>query len=836
MDILSFFARKNLVSNISVIYIITLGKKTRNYSVCKTTIMLAHITHKENQDIVQTLYMHSINTAHYASNSICEALKGAAYFCGLIHDMGKAKQEFQTYLQKAFENPEYAKKHRGKVNHTFAAVIWILENKPANNNYLEDICVEILAFVVGAHHGLFDLSDLEGNFGLKHRFEYDRDKIHYKESVNNFYSEVVSLSDLHIYYQNAISELSDIITDIVKHCTAFYDETEGNYTSYFDIGMICRMLLSAIIYGDRKDTMEFMQQTVQIHQQVSDWAVACEYYENKISTFSADSALNKVRSEISLQCLNAAKKECGIYQLDVPTGGGKTLSSFRYAINHANLYNKHRIIYVIPYLTIIEQNAEVIREFYVNSDEILEHHSNIVKDPNRSKDELMLSELLSTTWDSPVIFTTMVQFLDILFSHKTSAIGRLQSLNDSIIIFDEIQSLPRKSTYLFIQAINFLSKYCDCTAVLCSATQPSFGAVKYPLWYSENPNLITLSPEQLSVFTRTEIVDARVPYGMSIEELKEFCKEISQNSQSLMCICNTKKEAAELYHALQSYHDLDVYHISNAMCKAHINDTLNEVKKLLKDIQENKREKKLILISTQIPEAGVDISFQAVIRVLAGLDNIIQSDGRCNRSNEYTVGTTYIVNLNPEVEKTQYLPDIKYMQDASIRVLDDEKTKINLFSEESSKLYFTTLFNYTQNILGYPYDGTSLLKLLSNDLKQNENYKLTIPFSTVGHAYQVIEGATTDILVPYTPYKNVLDDLRDILANDKYNFEKIKALMATLKNCTVNLYDYQVDVLQKNGLLYSYMDKSIFVLNEKAYSATTGLIILEKQEGVGIII
>ena len=800
-----------------------MDNENRFYERLVIWMFLAHVTRTNDGQVVeQSLCDHCHHSAVYAQENIVASLSHVAYFLGIIHDMGKAKTEYLIYLRTVFECPEKSLILRGSVNHTFASVIWILSHMSDQMDAVTRIAHEVLAYVVGAHHGLFDLCDIDGNSGLEHRLFYDKNQIHYAESVQNFYTEVMSADDLNVLFDVAIKELVSFIERMIK--------TDSSHI-YFDISTLCRMLLSALVYGDRRDTSEFMSQSVENNYLENNWDAACDFYEQKIATFQAKSELDLVRQDISKQCFDAAARKPGIYRLNVPTGGGKTLSSFRYSLHHARLFNKRRIIYAASHITILEQNADVWRDYYVTPEYVLEHHSNVVNDVSDLSEELNSYELLSMTWDSPVILTTFVQVLDAFVSGRMSAVGHLCALANSILILDEVQNIPRKYTYIFNEVLNVLVRYFNCTVVLCSATQPCFGDVSVPLCYANVPDLVVLTDDQKQVFVRTTIVDKTTKYGMSLRDLSLFCQTVLSDLPSVLCICNTREQAAILYAYTKDMKDVIVLHLSNNMCKTHINDTLVYVKSLLQRIVDGDCDKKLLVISTQIPEAGVDVSFACVIRVLAGLDNAIQADGRCNRSYEYGSGVTYIVKLNQSDEKAQYLPDVRVMQASMEAVLADSNLSCNLLSDATVNAYYDKLFRLTKNILGYPYQNGSLFDLLSNiRMGHSSLFDLSIPFKEVGNACSVIDGGSYNVVVPYAKYQCQFFKLKQILEEQPDNIGLVRHYLLLMKHCVVNVFDSQLAKLKEKGLVHSYLDDTVYLLDESVYSDDIGLSLLDDGE------
>ena len=438
-----------------------------------------------------------------------------------------------------------------------------------------------------------------------------------------------------------------------------------------------------------------------------DWKSRREYFETKIAQFGSETAINQVRSDISLQCLQASGRPPGIYRLNVPTGGGKTLGALRYALAHAEKYHKRRIIFIIPLLSILDQNAKVIKEYVPIEEEVLEHHSNVIRHKDGDTEGLDQFEYLAESWNYPIVVSTLVQLLEILFSHKTSAIGRMQALCDSVIVIDEVQTLPKKVTVMFNRAMDFLRQYCNATIVLSSATQPCFEELKWPLRLANAPDLVKLNEKQLMVLKRADVINMTNPGGMDWEECVCFCNDAIRERDSLLVICNTKAEAKTLFEKLRNQAedmDWDIYHLSTAMCQEHRQRTLEDLGKSLERVRhiplEEKR--KVICISTQLIEAGVDLSFECVIRVLAGIDSLAQAAGRCNRSHEYgREGKVYMINLKNE--NLSMLQEIRNAQNSTRKAVElwGEEDEC-LISNRITRRFYQYLFEETKNEVEYP--------------------------------------------------------------------------------------------------------------------------------------
>lgn len=810
--------------------------------------LLAHLTINDGRRREQSLKEHCFHVAEYAAESIGSAgLYHTVYLAAILHDAGKAKAEFTEYLERANQGEEVI---RGAVNHTFAGVIWLMEKyHGALATKWERLTCEIIAYAIGAHHGMFDCTDLDGKNGFLHRLQKDRDEICYGEAIRNYFSEVAEERLIDEYFPKAVREVEEFFS-IAKSTYG----SQGGGKIFFQISMLVRLVLSAVIYGDRRDTSEFMEQKKCCQTQEKGWRRRWEYYEEKISGFDDSSLLNSVRKDISRQCLEAAGKPSGIYRLNVPTGAGKTLCTLRYALAHAEKYGKKRIIFIIPLLSILDQNVSVIRNYVPDKDEVLEHHSNVVRETEKRQgtDEEDLAEICEfsrESWDYPIIVSTLVQLLDILFSNRTSAAGRIQALCDSVIVIDEVQSLPKKTTVMFNMALNFLQQYCNASIILSSATQPCFEELKWPLHLAIDPDIVKLDQTQLQVFRRAEIRNRVDAYGLDYEQCAAFCSEQMEKYTSLLVICNTKAEARILFEKLQEQaEEWDMYHLSTAMCQKHRMEVLEELKEKLAVLQqavrEHKEVRKIVCISTQLIEAGVDLSFACVIRVLAGIDNLAQAAGRCNRSNEYgRTGKVYLVNLKNE--NLSMLHEIKNAQDSTRRVVenwDDENG--SLVEEQATGLFYRYLFGEIESEIRYPFKDCGstiyLADLLSNkngnaQKEENKGFVLHQPFKTVGMEFKVFDENTTDVLVPYGDGQKWIEELKK-LQRKGFEWEKFGEIMHQVKKYTVSIYEWQQKKLDQAGMLESILDGRILALNGQAYNDYFGLTVLEEQPALNYVL
>ena len=782
----------------------------------------AHIRKVDGKKYIQTVEEHCRGVAEIAAELLRDiGLEKTAYLAGMVHDLGKFSENFKNYIEKAADGE---KVQRGSVNHTFAGVRFLLEKHSDEQlSGFSDIVLEILAYAVGAHHGLFDCVDDNNNNGFTKRIQ--KEGIDYLNAAQEFLKICCSEQDIEDLLKQSEKEFFLVFNEIEKLADNADAKIQNTQITFY-IGFLARLILSAIIEADRSDTAQFMngysEKTVKNISEI--WINCIKNVEQKLSTMPLDKPINKTRAQISALCAEAGNLESGIYRLNLPTGAGKTLTSLRYALHHALKHNKKRIIFTMPLLSIIEQNAGIIHDYIGNEELILEHHSNIVE--TDENDELDKRELLVESWDVPIIITTMVQLLNTLFAGKTSNIRRMQALCNSIIVIDEVQTVPDKMLSLFNLALNFLAKICNATIILCSATQPCFEKTMYPLDKSVK-DLITLTKEQETVFKRV-----RLEYKgeMDCEELADFAAGILEENNSLLLVCNTKNEAAVMFNLLCSkLKDVKAFHISAGMCTAHRKETIKEMQEAL----ENKQQK-VLCVSTQVIEAGVDVSFARVIRLLAGMDNIVQATGRENRNREFDgLAPGYIVRL-----KGEFLKGLSEIEDAknaaadllvkyknNPQIYDDDLMSAKAVNEYYKSLYENVKSGYHDFYIESVRD--SILNLMScnenvdsGKIPEYNKYFMHQALKTAGGLFTVFDESSIDIIVPYDRGTEII---QKIFAVGDKDYEKLKSILKEAKLYTVSLFKYQKIKLEEQGALIFVPSAGVYILQDGYYDELTGL-------------
>lgn len=783
------------------------------------------IAHIDKNKRIQLCEDHCRNTAQYAEDDLrCVNLAIAGYLAGLLHDVGKFSSDFCEYILKAGQGEKTSK---GSVIHTFAGVGLLLRkyHQVEEQPTLENISAELLAYAVGAHHGLFDAVDENSRNGFIHRLkkqpEYD------KNTITNFFQKCCSEQKLDCYFEQASREIAKALCTLAEIADA--DSEKHNSEVLFYEGLLIRLILSAVIDGDRRDTAEFIvgrdfSPIIDTDKEL--WSECLHSLEKNLVKMKTETNIQKARKELSDMCEAFSDNPTGIYRLNLPTGAGKTLSGIRFALAHAKKYNKSRIFYVAPLISIIEQNAKIIREAIGNEDIVLEHHSNLVVD-SYDEEKLDIHELFSETWSAPVVITTLVQFLNTLFDGKTTAIRRFHSLCNSVVIIDEVQSVPTKMLSMFNLAINFLMKICNATILLCSATQPCLESTNHSMNISDKsvvPDV--LKDKFLQIFRRTKIHNAG---RFSLKTIPEKISMWSNENKSLLVVCNTKAEAKLLFTKLNNNVEATCYHLSSGMCMAHRKDMF----KSLKDELENGH--KVICISTQVIEAGVDISFEAVVRFQAGIDNIVQTAGRCNRNGESSeVGNVQVINCIDE--ELTYLSEIKDAKMATTDLLTEYEKRPgdfgdDLASDESVNYYYHSLYrNMKQGYQEYVADKRypNLFELLSSNDRYVDGNKEHVAFmthqafKTAGLLFKVIDTESSSVITPYGGGRHLIEQLCSEKAN--YDWEYRKKLINEAKEFSVSLFKYQEKKLKEAKGIYSICEGLLLVLDEEFYDDNLGLI------------
>ena len=640
---------------------------------------MKYIAHKDGAR-VQSVKEHLKGTAERAGDFAEKFGKREwGYCCGMLHDIGKYSKEFQ---KKILENTN------ARVDHATAGA---------------QVCKEqgryypILSYCIAGHHaGLPDYGNTAISSSLCGRL---------KKKICDYQS-----------YKDEIR-----IPGLDTEPIAFDKDRNMD----FALGTFIRMLYSCLVDADFLDTESFMKNGDTGRNSGESMEILQNRLKNHISEWlknTDEDTINGRRTEILSNCIREGKQKEGIFRLTVPTGGGKTVASLAFALEHAVKNHKDRIIYVIPYTSIIEQNAQVFREI-LGEENVLENHCNV---DYESSEEFKPMQLASENWDKPVVVTTNVQFFESLFANKSSKCRKIHNIANSVIILDEAQMLPIDYLKPCIAMLQELVDSYSASVVLCTATQPALDS-----FFSKNELIKELCPrmeEQFSFFKRVNYQNlGKIRQDDLIEKLKK--------ENNALCIVNTKKAAQMIYKELQ---EEGIYHLSTSMYPKHR-------KRVLKTIRERlKNNEKCIVISTSLVEAGVDLDFATVYRQIAGLDSMIQAAGRCNREGkrELSESMVYIFDL----EESYIAPNQRQQIDVSKGILQDYEEIADLKAIHD---YFARLYHYR---------GTSLDKKNIMDGFQ----KMECNFAKVAKEFKLIEENTRIIFINREPEADeLLQELRN---------------------------------------------------------------------------
>ena len=540
-----------------------------------------------------------------------------------------------------------------------------------------------------------------------------------------------------------------------------------------------RMLYSCLVDADFIDTERFMNpEKADLRPNAVDLAILkahLDMYMAAKENGALDTPVNRARKEILRECRDKGRSlEPGLFSLTVPTGGGKTLASMAFALEHAIRHGKKRIIVAIPYTSIIEQTAAVYREVF-GDDTVLEHHSNL--DPATETAE---SRLATENWDAPIIVTTNVQFFESLFAAKSSACRKLHNIVNSVVVLDEAQMLPTDFLQPIVSVIKSLTVHFRASIVLCTATQPvlsgKVGTGRDILkGFAEGSVRELMSdPEKLfSVFQRVRV---RI-LGQAGEryEWAEIARQLQEHEQ-VLCIVNTRKDCRELHAQMPD----STVHLSALMCPEHRSNVIAEVKSKLKAGEPVR------VVSTQLLEAGVDIDFPTVYRSFSGLDSIAQAAGRCNREGRLERGDVVVFNP-PKPSPSGRL--LKAEQAAQTLFRIDPELAESLMPE-AFRRYF---MHYFSGLAGFDIQGIMEL-LAGNDALQYQE----IQFRTAARKFKLIDdGRQHGVIVKYRNGKANIVALIDQLRFRGPN----RTLMRQLQRYAVNVYDPDLKQLRKNGLI-----------------------------------
>ena len=812
---------------------------------------IAHVRESDGKE--QALSSHCRNVAALCSRGAeIVGLSKLAELIGLTHDMGKATDKFEDYLRAVLRNDKASSPHHhAPTGAIYAYRRWFMrENAPACERAAAQIA---MLCILGHHAGLTDCLDVKGRSTLLKKME-EAASVHADEAIAWFLQNIADEAELDALYESACRELNALFPDLDR----------PSADTAVVLGLTGRFLLSVLTDADRWDSACFEYDENPLEAAAEpDWNALLNTFEQfRRAHLSGEGEINRIRADISDLCWEKAASDTGVVTLSVPTGGGKTFSSLRYALRHAALNGQTRIFYIIPYNTILDQNARDIREALADYPSILEHHSNVVVDKEderradrsagrhsnaESEDEQTAYKRLTERWDSDIILTSLVQFLNACYAAPNSAARRFHALTNAVLIFDEIQSLPKACKVLFERAIQFLTRYGHSTVVLCTATQPRLSLTPAPVELMPHVDALY---EQLKRVRYIPQLDADRTCASAGAEIARLLEE-----KSVLAILNTKAAAWSVYdeavrafrergHALVTFDphlpedaladaamacppdDALCVHMSTLLCPAHRKKLIAWIKAWLK------AGRRVLCVSTALIEAGINVSFPVVIRDLAGLPSIVQAAGRANRNMEYGRGDVLIWNFPEETRALAHLEDVQHGADITRGMLNASIYADALDSPATINRYFEREEEYIKDKQKFPATDDSgkkiyLTRLLGKNadaVQSASRFRSLKPlvlhqsFRTAGKYFYVISDNTKSVLVPWGGGAELIAAL-----NGEHDMREEIRLLRRAQAYSVNVYDNMFKRLDDAGAISLIGNSGVYALAEGFYSDAGGV-------------
>ncbi|MCS7464513.1 CRISPR-associated endonuclease Cas3'' [Paenibacillus doosanensis] len=710
------------------------------------------------------LSQHAEETARLAESFSSKFRSGEwGKVLGLAHDAGKGRVLWQEYLKakSRYDEDAHLEGKIGKIPHAIhgAELVEQLFGKGIGR---------ILAYCIAGHHaGLPDWSSAEGAGLASLQFQ--------KNQVND------------------LDQIDGSIIDRLREVNPLHPPWK--FASGLDLSLWIRMLFSSLIDADFLDTERYMDRmrasTRGGYCSISELLERLNQYCNELDVRSEHTQVNKIRKQIRATCRQRAIDEQGMFSLTVPTGGGKTISSLAFALEHAKFHGLDRIIYVIPYSSIIEQNADVFRSA-LGADQIVEHHSNV-----DDTDSTVKSRLAAENWDAPLIVTTSVQFFESLFAAKPSRCRKLHNIARSVVVLDEAQLVPAEFLAPILETMRLLVDHYDVSFVISTATQPAFKerTINGKLFkgLKEIKEIMGKEGDIQLLFnelTRNRIL---VPSDLhTASSWEEIAGELVRYDQ-VLCIVSDRKSCRELHRLMPE----GTYHLSALMCGQHRSDIISEVKQKLKDHMPVR------VISTQLVEAGVDLDFPVVYRAMAGLDSIAQAAGRCNREGKLSQLGKVVV-FNPPREAPEGI--LRKAAETTRSILMSNAHDI---SNADFETFFEEMYWKVHSL-----DKAGVIALL--DPIQNDPRECSIFFRTAANKFKLIDDEEQKtIWVRYHQSNRLIDELK-VKGPDR-------RLLRKLQRYTVSIYKRDFNILKEKKVIEEVYPQMFALLPKRAYSKHIGL-------------
>jgi len=722
-------------------------------------VMISHLywDNSHNSWIVQTNDEHQRAVAEMVAFFAGKfGLPSWGYMLGMLHDKGKERMAFQQYIRKVNQLLADDKKHYDNHHHAYVGGLLAI-------TIMGKSVLNLLANQIISHHtGLHDYNDVE-NIIEERRLPEEINKKNLEVDIPMLKKELANFSFSKFH----------LSMDHFHH--------------------LSRMLFSCLVDADRLDTERFMDieswKKRGGHSTLSDLLPRLEAYLCELQQHAPDTEVNRIRKQVQKQCRMTSSGEKGFYSLTVPTGGGKTLSSLLWAMRHAVVHGMNRIVIAIPYTSIIVQTAGLLKVIF-GEENVLEHHSNFNPDDIKDEEVRDKARLATENWDYPIVVTTNVQLFESMFSNKPSDCRKLHNIVGSVIILDEVQTLPTDYLQPIVDALKSYQNMFGISVLFTTASQPLLNGLiegcNPTATFPGIDNITEIIPQEYALHDRLRRVK------LEIDEIGSTYDEIAERISShdkVLCIVNTRNDAREIYERLPK--DGITIHLSRMMCPKHVSRAIEKIKIALSD-----NSKGIIrVIATQLIEAGVDIDFPVVYRQEAGLDSVLQAAGRCNREGKLNIATTYVFSLSKE---HILHGNIKDANNARLNM-----TNVNdWFAPETMTDYFRQLYSRKGT-----FDKKGIKFLLYNPAG--------MCFAEAAKSFKLIEETGKTVIIN-------MDDSLELVERVKTDGITY-SLMKQLSQYSVNIHEQDFNKLLSNGAIEEIVE-GIYVVNDRAqYDENIGL-------------
>lgn len=723
---------------------------------------MKYYAHTREDGERQTVKAHLTGVSEKAEKFSVDLLKPIAKKASLYHDIGKYALNFQKRLDN------------DKVKFSHAACGALEYKKFADKN---DCFAPLMEYCIAGHHtGLMDggtVADSSDSPTLSGTLK--RENEYTGESDYSAYATEIEFATL----------TQEERTPLYNELLSAKDPTELIERYAF----FTKYVFSCLTDADFLDTEIFCNKNVE-RGMSGDFKMALDKLNRELSDMPSNTPLRQARSRIQQQAFDNSVNKSHISILDMPTGSGKTLCSLKLALESG----KKRIIYVIPYTSIIEQTANKFEKMFGDVLHVLQHHSNYSYDGNTEEEKKTAEKLKKTceNWDAPLIITTSVQFFQSIYHYKGSALRKLHNLRDSVIVFDEIHLIPTELLRPCLKAVGYITKYLNSEALFLSATMPDYSKLFDKFLPDVNYNKLVTDRTNFKYFKKCEYKDMGRTTLETIAENASRCK-------NALIVVNTKKTAAELYYLVQG----EKYHLSANMTPAHRSRVIEVVRKKLENGEH------ITVVSTSLVEAGVDLDFNTVFRQLSGLDSILQAGGRCNREGKDDKGYVYVFDIDETYRKGS---------DLAMRI---NKTKgllekyQDITSYDCIKEYYDGIFDFNQSRIAE--NSIAKYNEQSNSFdRQGLMSPYSIPFRSYAMQFEYISADTISIVID-DPNDQTCHELVETLRNGDMSVRR------ALQKYSVSVYMNVFKDLYSQGVLNDH-GTGIFILeNQSYYNNETGL-------------